>query len=1406
MTRADLHDYINWLRTRLVVVPGGPRAEAALRLELASALAERYESADPEEQAEAAADLDEVIDCTEWAVRALDPGDEGHADALSFAGQARAERYRLGGAAADRDAAIEHLRTWLRSVPGDPDGGEPLADLAALLLDRYEERTAGDEDVPRAELDVVIDHCARARRMAGDSEDGDALRLWLDYLHGMALAFRFDHRYFAFADAFDAFDAPDDGQIALARADRDAAIDLLTRLRAAMESGEHADEATLSIVTGRLGELHWDRRTDPWPDAPEPDDGDADRAVELLGRVADAPGALPGTIGYLADALRGRFEARGAEDDRLAAIARFEQLLDGAGEATAAHAHEMLGDLHFAGADRDPPPDGRREGFTAAIEHYGAALAAARDDARGLFAGLLAYTYWKRADGAATDDDLDRIAEHAGEAWERLEPGEGRTLGGLMLGVALHDRLPRSRRGRAADLADIERAAAVLTEVEPDWRDDPDTCSTVAAMIGVLLTARGQATSNAADLRAAGPWLTRALETLPVGTRPGDVIVRNVAIGLMTRSAYDMSSADTATAIGLLRAALDDPRSGQREWTRAALGIMLCQNDAGLAEGIGHLEAAYRELPPDDRDRITVAEALAGALTRRFNESRDLEDTRAAEHYREIVVEYFRRAGAGEDHFSPDAPALLRAGQAGLAIARGAFGGGDELVGRGVAEMRAALDSLPESHPHRARMRAELGTGMIMHGLTGRGGGTVALLEAADHLSAGLAEQPPGHPARPYTLLRAASGHLLIAMGTQDRTAAKEAMRIADLGLDERAGDANVLVRLGFFAAAARYALGGLTRDPGWYAEAASRLEGLLADPGVRPNPDIEAGMRMLLAMTRREEGHHDAAREAGLAALRAHGKAVLLQTGTGQALARARAVYPQAEQIADWHVRDGDLGGAVTALELGRGLVLHAATSAADVPSLLADAGHGPLAAEWRAAPGAYGTRPWERGQDLAELLTSQGGLVVPSELGRRALAALAGGSAETRLLNPPSTADIARALAATGADALVYLQPPVPGRAGTGIVVTADGRLLPLSMPLLMDEYSGILDEYIDAGNAVQTMTPEELADRDPTASNRWRRALDALCNWAHTAVMRPLLGLCADQWRGREPRLVLVPVGRLSVVPWHAARRRPREEGPPRYACADAVISYAVSGRQLVDVAQRPVRPVGDDPLIVSDTSGTLYYAPIECKEIRRHFFPGARLLGDEGLTERSGDGTPDEVLEGFPAAGRPGASDVHLACHAFAREEPTAAFFHLAGGQPLTIERILRTARGRDPAAPGGRVTAAACVSDLAVSDYDEALTLSTAILAAGPVTAVGSRWKIPDRAASLLMFVYYRHLHRGLSPRDALRAAQLWMLDPSREAPEGMADELLLAMEEVEDDPDGPLYDVYSWAAYTHQGR
>jgi hypothetical protein len=100
------------------------------------------------------------------------------------------------------------------------------------------------------------------------------------------------------------------------------------------------------------------------------------------------------------------------------------------------------------------------------------------------------------------------------------------------------------------------------------------------------------------------------------------------------------------------------------------------------------------------------------------------------------------------------------------------------------------------------------------------------------------------------------------------------------------------------------------------------------------------------------------------------------------------------------------------------------------------------------------------------------------------------------------------------------------------------------------------------------------------DEAAGQHWRGALTDLCDWAWDAVTGPVLAHVA-QWRlGRLPRLVLIPTGKLGVVPWHAARRA-RDDERPRYAIEYAVFTYAASARQLVSAARRWQRPCGDCP---------------------------------------------------------------------------------------------------------------------------------------------------------------------------------------------------------------------------------
>src|SRR5262249_28611915 len=116
----------------------------------------------------------------------------------------------------------------------------------------------------------------------------------------------------------------------------------------------------------------------------------------------------------------------------------------------------------------------------------------------------------------------------------------------------------------------------------------------------------------------------------------------------------------------------------------------------------------------------------------------------------------------------------------------------------------------------------------------------------------------------------------------------------------------------------------------------ASRLR---ADRGDAPGVAADAGSA---------EDDRRRAVEQGLAALRPYGNDVLLQTGAADGLVAARGAAGHARQVAEWCLADGRPEQALEALELGRGLVLHAATVATAVPELLQAAGYAALAQEW--------------------------------------------------------------------------------------------------------------------------------------------------------------------------------------------------------------------------------------------------------------------------------------------------------------------------------------------------------------------------------------------------------------------------------------------------------------------------
>ncbi|MFF4038163.1 CHAT domain-containing protein [Streptomyces sp. NPDC001816] len=571
----------------------------------------------------------------------------------------------------------------------------------------------------------------------------------------------------------------------------------------------------------------------------------------------------------------------------------------------------------------------------------------------------------------------------------------------------------------------------------------------------------------------------------------------------------------------------------------------------------------------------------------------------------------------------------------------------------------------------------------------------------------------------------------------------------------------------------------------------------------------------------------------------------VLLQLGAEHALSVARAATGHVLWLALRCAEDRRPAEAVEALELGRALVLQTAAAAHGVPRLLADRGHSDLAERWRAQAPWHPLQPGPRDgvrvegdegraaegdagegrpaeEDAGEGRPAEGdplrpsraaaeaapapGAELPSSLRRKALAALGAGNGTgaRELLGTPDAATLTAALAASGADALVYLvpgegfRPHIPGHA----LILRPGGAEPavLDLPLLLSPGSHQLERYLAsaAERSRRAADPDTSRASREAAETEWQAALSELCDWAWPAAVGPVLDSLEPL--GRPPRIVLIPCGPLGVVPWHAARMH-IPLGGHRYACQDAVFSYAPSGAQLLRAVARHRLPATGRRVLVTDPRLSLVWAEVETEALRSACYPDARRYGEFVAAEGVPDapGSCEDLLAVLPGGGGEPAAVVHVSCHGVAGPSPTRSALSLADGE-LTVARILDHAAAA-PGPDGPLVVLSACETDLSTGDHDEALTLSTALVAQGAADVVGSRWAVNDSATALMMAAFHHFLTgQDLAPADALRAAQLWMLDPDRRPLPGLGDPLHREAARAD------LQEIHLWAAFTHQGN
>jgi CHAT domain-containing protein len=1022
--------------------------------------------------------------------------------------------------------------------------------------------------------------------------------------------------------------------------------------------------------------------------------------------------------------------------------------------------------------------------------------------------------------------DLDRVIETGGRA-ESLENPHVR----LVLACAYAARWDTGKDPADLDRA-IERWRRALTETpEPGglaacgWllgqraevRDDPvDTADAIAYLeqamsggeacwwpLGLAHHLRWRQGGDRADLERAVACLDRGLAEMPEPDRPAGHRQRLV----VTKDLMDVESAAEPGRIPPSAACLlDQVAAAQEVWAGGAGGP---ENRVQLAATMAGCAVWAWQAHPDRADTAWLAEMVDAArkapelppgsdmdlnfLTAvgRFIDEARAGSSRPGEAL-ELLLDQVRRGdpGSAQTGELQQVTSLMMA-------ARAVQNGDRRMLRTALDQLRAspdpatglladALDLIDraqrgdvtvhsELRDQLARMRGAQISYVTRQAIT-------PLLAVIERATAGTYQPVDRTPVVPGDMrtadlaLRALFGAAMAAITRHDVAVLREvAGRLDELLTAFPAGHVlrTIAAGLGCLTGVA------LLRDEPGDQDACRRLlrwteDGLGITGGVHHPRWSTFALARAEALRQADGGDRAESRRLGLAALRGYAWQVLLQSGTDDAVLVAADAGRVAHGVAGWCLADGALDDLVAALDAGRGLVLSAATASRTIADRLVEAGHPDLAGRWRSSAG-YGSDA-VTGDPLRA--ATGAAFEVPDDLRTRVLYALGLSAPE-----PASPPDLRAALAAAGADALVYLMPSSETQPGAAVVVPAAGEMSTLVLPGLIARPGSAFDRFTsqarDAG-------PIPQAAPEPAPGTP-----DNLCRWAWSAAMGPLLRNTATWQLGRPVRLVLVPTGPLSAVPWHAAYRT--EDTRRHYAIEDAVISYAVSGRAFSDSAREPARDV-KSVLIVGDPTGDLPFAGVEAGAIGRAFYPDGAFLG-VAAAER---GTPQQVLDWVTAAA-PGPSLLHLACHGHADPaHPADACLRLAGGD-LTARRLLEASRTAELEIE--RVFLAACSTGTTGADHDEAFSLATAFLAAGARTVIGSLWRVPDAETSLLMFLVHHFLNIDRCPPvDALHRAQRWMIDSDRQAPAGMPPDLARHCR------DPRTAEPRSWAAFTHHGR
>ncbi|MHA6757965.1 CHAT domain-containing protein [Streptacidiphilus sp. PAMC 29251] len=890
------------------------------------------------------------------------------------------------------------------------------------------------------------------------------------------------------------------------------------------------------------------------------------------------------------------------------------------------------------------------------------------------------------------------------------------------------------------DADSLDEAVAVLRAAVTEA---PENASG-HANLGLALMRRAERTGDGADAVDAVEAHTLAVRHGPdvPGTRAAMLANLGAALMVLFRRTGDREQLSSAVARyreSVLAVPEGDPRAAG---CRAGLGDALTAEAAAtgstglLLEAIEVLRGVVRDLPPEHPDSPVYLNQLAAALRIGFARNGDTLALKEAVDCRRAAVDRTPASHPDRLLFTANLAVSLR-NWFEYTADPAALGEASDLL-------RAVVDQSPPEHPERVKWRADYAN--TLHRLGVHRSDPDVLAEAAAALRLAVAEVEQAHPDR--------------------------AMHLANLG-----SVLNSLI--------------GLRWDPDLQAEAVAVLSAAAELAAAVSAPQEE--MLLSLGLAHLVRLHHDGSVNARGAAVEAFRTVV----GTVAAAPRTRAVA--AQHIGRIQAATKDFAGALTgfdqALDL-LSLVAWRGLQRDDQERLLVEfsglAGAAAACAlELGDPPRALAVLEQGRGVLLGQVLdlrTDHEGLRRRHpELAGELEAVYAGIDAATEPPSPsepPAEADLGlrrQRLAMKSEDVLArirenpgfrhFLSAPDPAllldAARSGPVVTlnlAGGRCDALVTTLDGTEAVPLPDlTAVDATERANAFVAAVNA-------NAWgtNRAVREVLEWLWDTVTGPVLDhLGLPESDSTElPRLWWVPTGALSVLPLHAAGHHSPGAGNRRSALHRVASSYTPTLRFLCHVRDGATDHRPAPALVVAVGAGAvpLTQAAAEADLVSAALSgPVVRLVDQEA--------TRAAVLDLLPGAGH-----VHFACHATTdAARPSDSCLHLADRGTLRIREIgaLRV--------PSGRIVyLSACTTALGSGRLpDETIHLSSAFQQAGFATAIGTLWRVPDRASREAAEFTYAALTEH-SPARAVNLSARRLREKYRANP-------------------------YEWAAFVHSG-